>query len=175
MAIVLPLNYDSASKVIHPFKAIYCSMEKRPSGEKRMTDLDKNKQVIQNFIQVVWNGRNLTALKDFWTEDCINHAMSSTENRGIDALRIYHESFFDDFFAAFPDIQIEIVQQVAEGDRVVSYITSHGKHSGSFYGIAPTGRSISTSVIRIDRVQDGKIAEHWSVSDTAGLTQQLQS
>lgn len=140
-----------------------------------MTDLDKNKQVIQNFVQVVWNGRNLTPLKDFWTEDCINHAMSSTENCGIDALRVYHESFFDDFFAAFPDIQIEIVQQVAEGDRVVSYITSHGKHSGLFYGIAPTGRSISTSVIRIDRVQDGKIAEHWSVSDAAGLMQQLQS
>jgi predicted ester cyclase len=67
------------------------------------------------------------------------------------------------------------MQQVAENDRVVSYITSHGKHSGSFYGISPTGRSISTSVIRIDRVQDGKIAEHWSVSDAAGLIQQLQS
>ncbi|MCW5318141.1 hypothetical protein GTQ43_31665 [Nostoc sp. KVJ3] len=24
-------------------------------------------------------------------------------------------------------------------------------------------------MIRIDRVQDGKIAEHWSVSDAAGL------
>ncbi|MFN6455887.1 MAG: ester cyclase [Nostoc sp. EfeVER01] len=30
-------------------------------------------------------------------------------------------------------------------------------------------------MIRIDRVQDGKIAEHWSVSDAAGLMQQLQS
>jgi steroid delta-isomerase-like uncharacterized protein len=140
-----------------------------------MTDSDKDKQVIQNFIQVVWNGRNLNALKDFWTEDCINHAMQGSDNRGLDALRVYHDSFFDDFFFAFPDIQIEIVQQVAEDNRVVTYIISKGKHSGIFYGIPPTGKSISTSVIRIDRIQGDKIAEHWSVSDAAGLMQQLQS
>ena len=140
-----------------------------------MSDINKNKQIIQNFIQVVWNGRNLAALKDFWTEDCINHAMPGSENQGLDALRVYHNSFFDDFFSAFPDIQIEIMQQVAEDDRIATYITSQGTHSGSFYGIPPTGKTISTSVIRIDRVQDGKIAEHWSVSDAASLMQQLQS
>lgn len=67
------------------------------------------------------------------------------------------------------------MQQVAEENRVVTYIVSKGRHSGAFYGIPPTGKTISTSVIRIDRVQDGKIAEHWSVSDAAGLMQQLQS
>jgi steroid delta-isomerase-like uncharacterized protein len=140
-----------------------------------MSDTDKNKQIIQNFVQVVWNGRDLSALKDFWAEDCVNHAMSGTDNRGLDALRRYHDSFFDDFFSAFPDIQIEITQQVAESDRIATYITSQGTHSGSFYGTPPTGKHISTSVIRIDRVQAGKIAEHWSVSDAAGLMQQLIS
>ena len=71
-----------------------------------MTDIEKSKQVIQNFVQAVWSDRNLAALKDFWTEDCINHAMLSTNNVGIDALRVYHESFFDDVFAAFPDIKM---------------------------------------------------------------------
>jgi steroid delta-isomerase-like uncharacterized protein len=140
-----------------------------------MSDTNKNKQIIQNFVQAVWNDRNLTALKDFWAEDCLNHAMPGTDNRGLNALRIYHESFFDDFFFAFPNIQIEIVQQVAEEDRVVTYITSQGTHSGAFYGTPPTGKSISTSAMRIDRIQDGKIAEHWSVSDAASLMQQLQT
>ncbi|MEY2830771.1 MAG: hypothetical protein RLZZ574_29 [Cyanobacteriota bacterium] len=140
-----------------------------------MSDTDKNKQIIQNFVQVVWNSRDLSALKDFWAEDCVNHAMLGTDNRGLNALRIYHNSFFDDFFSAFPDIEIEIMQQVAEGDQIATYITSQGTHSGYFYGIPPTGKHISTSVIRIDRVQDGKITEHWSVSDAAGLMQQIQS
>jgi predicted ester cyclase len=139
-----------------------------------MTDLDRNKQIVQNFVRVVWNGQNLDALKDFWTEDCINHAMPGTNNRGLEVLRVYHESFFADF-SAFTNIQIEIVQQVAEADRVATYITTQGKHSGLFYGIPPTGKSISTSVIRIDRFQNEKIIEHWSVSDAASLMQQLQS
>jgi predicted ester cyclase len=117
-----------------------------------MNDIDKNKQIIQNFIQVVWNGRDLSALKDFWAEDCVNHAMPGADNCGLNALRIYHDSFFDAFFSAFPDIQIEIMQQVAEGDRIATYITSQGTHSGTFYGALPTGKTISTSVIRIDRV-----------------------
>jgi steroid delta-isomerase-like uncharacterized protein len=139
-----------------------------------MSDMNQNKQVIQDFIQVVWNGRDLTALPDFWSTDCINHAMPGSDNIGLAALRAYHDSFFDDFFDAFPDIKILITQQIAEADRVATYITSQGTHSGSFYGIPATGKSISTSVIRIDRVQDGKIIEHWSVSDAGSLMQQIQ-
>lgn len=138
-----------------------------------MTEIKTNKQIIRNFVQVVWNGGNLTALKDFWTEDCVNHAMPGADNHGLDALRVYHESLFADF-SAFSNIQIEIIQQVAEGDRVVTHITARGEHSGTFFGIPPTGKSISTSVIRIDRIQDGKIAEHWSVSDVSSLILQLQ-
>jgi steroid delta-isomerase-like uncharacterized protein len=138
-----------------------------------MSSIEQNKQVIQNFVKAVWGDRYLAALNDFWSEDCINHAMPG-DNRGLIALRAYHDLFFDDFVTAFPDIKIEIVQQVAEADRVTSYIISQGTHSGPFYGVAPTGKSISTSVIRIDRIQDGKIAEHWSVSDAGSLMQQIQ-
>ncbi len=139
-----------------------------------MIDTDKNKQIIHDLIQVVWNGKNLTALGDFWTEDCINHAIPGTDNHGLVLLHAYHQSFFTDF-SAFSNVQIEIMQQVAEDDRVVTHITLRGKHSGSFYGIPPTGKNILMSAIRIDRIQDGKIAEHWSVGDLAGLMQQLQS
>jgi steroid delta-isomerase-like uncharacterized protein len=139
-----------------------------------MSDMTQNKQVIQDFIQVVWNDRDLIALKDFWSTDCVNHAMTGSDNIGLTALRAYHDSFFDDFFNAFPDIKIMITQQIAEADRVATYITSQGTHNGSFYGVPATGKSISTSVIRIDRVQDGKIIEHWSVSDAGSLMQQIQ-
>jgi steroid delta-isomerase-like uncharacterized protein len=140
-----------------------------------MSDTDRNKQIIQKFIQTVWRDRNLAALKDFWTEDCINHAMpSGKNNRGLDRLQSYHKQFFADF-SAFSDIHIEIVQQIAEGDRVVTYLNSRGKHTGTFLGIPTTGKSISMSAIRIDRFRDEKIAEHWSISDLAGLMQQLQN
>jgi predicted ester cyclase len=139
-----------------------------------MNNVDENKQIIQKSIQVVWREQNLSALKDFWTEDCLNHAMPMADNRGLNSLKTYHESLLTNF-AAFSNMQIEILQQIAEGDRVVTYMQSRGKHTGMFCEIPPTGKNISMSVIRIDRIQDGKIAEHWSVSDAGELIQQLQT
>ncbi len=132
-----------------------------------------SKQIIQNFIQVVWSYGDIDALKDFWTEDCINHAMLSDNNKGLEALRLYHASFLDSF-SAFSDLQIELIQQIEESDRVVTHMNSTVLHSGTFMGIPATGRYVSLASIRIDRIQNGKIAEHWSIADVPGLMQQLQ-
>jgi predicted ester cyclase len=136
----------------------------------KMSDLNINKQIVQNFIDKVWHGQNLAALPEFWTADCINHAMPGTDNQGIASLTAYHQPFF----AAFANLKVEIIQQIAEGDRVVTYMSSQADHRGDLFGIPPTGKHISTVAIRIDRIQAGKIAEHWSISDLSSLIQQLQ-
>ena len=97
--------------------------------------------------------------------DCVNHADPSTANRGIEALRHYHEQF-GQAFAAFSDPTIQIEQQVAEDDRVVTQMVTRARHTAS-------GKSVSLATIRIDRLAGGKIAEHWSVADMAGLMQQI--
>jgi predicted ester cyclase len=139
-----------------------------------MNQPDRNKQIIQDFIRSVWKEGNLDALTSFWTEDCINHAMPSPENQGLPSIRAYHESF-GAAFSGFSDVQMDIVQQISEDDRVVTYITTHVTHSGLFFGLEATGKRVTTSVIRIDRIRDDKIAEHWSVSDFSGLMLQLKS
>jgi predicted ester cyclase len=138
-----------------------------------MLSPDRNKHIIQESIQTVWRNHNLAALPNFWRDDCINHAMPATCNRGLAALHAYHEQFLVNF-SAFSDIHIEIMQQIAEGDRVVTHLVTRGKHTGLFRNLSPTAKTVVISTIRIDRIQDGKIAEHWSVSDLAGLMQQLQ-
>ena len=138
-----------------------------------MTNSDENKRAVRDFVQSVWVDRNLAALGDFWMEDCVNHAMPGADNRGLETLRAYHEAFFD-AFAAFLDIRIDVVQQAAEGDRIVMHIVMRGQRSGPFSGTPPTGKHVSMAAIRVDRLRDGKIAEHWSVSDLTGLMQQLQ-
>lgn len=142
--------------------------------ESGMNETENNKQTIQSLINAVWINRDLSALDQFWTSDCINHAAPGEDQRGLAALRIYHESFFA-AFAAFSDISLEIERQIAENDSVASFITMTAKHTGSFFGIEPTNRTIRQSVIRIDRFENGKIADHWSIADTAGLMQQLQN
>ena len=83
-----------------------------------MSDIDQNKQIIQNFIQMVWNGRDLSASKDFWAEDCVNHAMPGTNNRGLNALRIYHDAFFDDFFLLSPTSRLRSCSRLRKAIRL---------------------------------------------------------
>ena len=138
-----------------------------------MSDIAANKQAVQGSIQTVWREGNLAALPDFWTEDCLNHAQPGPDNVGLVVLRAYHEQFLV-ALSALSDVQIDVLQQIAEADRVVTHLIMRAEHTGPFLGFAPTGRSVSLATIRIDRLQAGKIAEHWSVADMAGLMQQLQ-
>ncbi len=136
---------------------------------------EQNKQTLREFVQVVWEGHDVSALATYWTGDCVNHAAPEHNRVGLDALRAYHEGFFTGFLPAFSNPRIEFVQQVAEGDRVVSQMIFQADHTGPLFGHPPTGKSVSLVSIRIDRFEDGKIAEHWSVADMAGFMQQLQT
>ena len=104
----------------------------------------------------------------------MNHAAPGPGNVGLADLRAYHEGFIAGFLPAFSEPRIEFVQQVAEGDRVVSQMVFRAVHTGPVFGKPPTGRVVSLASIRIDRFEDDKIAEHWSVADMAGFMQQLQ-
>lgn len=136
-------------------------------------DAEAGKELVRDSIQIIWMERNLAALPNYWTEDCINHAMSpGADNRGLGPLHTYHEQFLV-ALASVSSIQIDIVQQVAEADRVVTQLTTRMRHTGTFMGHAPTGKTVALDTIRIDRLEAGKIAEHWSVADIAGLMQQM--
>ncbi len=45
--------------------------------------------------------------------------------------------------------------------------------SGEFQGIAPTGKQVTFTVIAIDRISGGQIAEEWEELDQLGMMQQL--
>jgi predicted ester cyclase len=68
-------------------------------------------------------------------------------------------------------------QEIAEGDRVMQLITSTGTHTGEIrlpWGtIPPTGRRVSWQSVRIYRVANGKIAEHWAVRDDLTMLMQI--
>jgi predicted ester cyclase len=77
------------------------------------------------------------------------------------------------FRSAFPDIQFTLDHILAEGDRVAIRLTGRGTHRGVFMGIAPTGKQVSFGGMAFIRLQNGKFAERWGLSDMPGLMQQL--
>ena len=65
-----------------------------------------------------------------------------------------------------------IVDQIAEGDRVVTRIRGSGQHVGDHLGVPASGAELDVEGVVIHRIKDGKIVEHWALLDMATFLQQ---
>ena len=75
--------------------------------------------------------------------------------------------------SAFPD-RVDVIEQViADGDRVGLLFRVTATHTGSFFGIAPTGRRIDVYEIAWLRIKGGQMVEGWFMMDETALLQQL--
>jgi steroid delta-isomerase-like uncharacterized protein len=130
--------------------------------------LPENKALVLRFVEEVQCEHNLAALDDLLSPDFVDHSGLSNPP----TLEGSHQ-FFAMMFSAFPDMHFTIRQQIAEGEKVLTHKTFHGTHRGPFMGIPATGKEVSFDVMDILTVHDGKITEHWTVSDMVTLLQQL--
>lgn len=74
---------------------------------------------------------------------------------------------------AVPNMDVTIVDIIAEGDRVAIFATFTGTHEGEFMGNPATGNAISFDNADFFRFEDGQIVERWGVSDTLAFMTQL--
>lgn len=78
------------------------------------------------------------------------------------------------FRTSFPDVHMEVVDLVAEGDKVAGRFTCSGTHEGEWRGHAPTGRRFEqVDEVYFFRLKDGKITEPWGLEDAADRLRQL--
>jgi predicted ester cyclase len=90
------------------------------------------------------------------------------------ALSTWVRDWFGSFRRSFPDLRMELVQLVADGDTVVGRFTCSATHLGEWRGNAPTGRRFES----VDEVYffgfDGdRIATVWGIEDTLDRFRQL--
>ena len=74
---------------------------------------------------------------------------------------------------AFPDVQLSVEDQLAEGDMVATRWIASGTHQGELMGIAPSGNRVTVSGTSIERIVNGKIEETWDNYDALGMMQQI--
>lgn len=132
--------------------------------------LEENKALVRHFLRAQSKG-DLDALEEIMAPDFVDHSILPGQGHTREA---YIQGVAEDR-AAFSEASLIIEDQMAEGDKVTSRITTYGTHDrGEFAGIAPTGLQLETTGITIHRVVGGKIAEEWSESiGMHELTQQL--
>lgn len=116
-----------------------------------------------------YRAASATDRPSFFTDDYRRHRpgiVHLPELTGAYGTGMVHED-------AFPDRADRIVDIVASGERVVAIWEVQGTHLGEFYGVAPTGASVSFYEIGVWRIADGKIAESWFLADETSLIMSL--
>ena len=132
---------------------------------------DQNKALARRNFEEVWNQGKLAVIDELVAMDATFHDPNVPGGKftGPEGLK----QFVEIYKKAFPDVQLTIDDQVAEGDKVVSRWTATGTHKGDLMGIPPTGKRATVTGIDFDRYQDGKIVEAYASYDMLGMLQQL--
>jgi predicted ester cyclase len=129
----------------------------------------RHKAVVHRFLQNVFNRQDAGAAADTCVRDFAWHGGPLGEVRGLGA----YQDVLRAFFTAFPDLQIEPLDSVAEGDRVVVRFALSGTHRGEFQGIPATHRRVAGEGTSTFRIVDNRIAEEWWQADLLAILQQM--
>jgi steroid delta-isomerase-like uncharacterized protein len=129
---------------------------------------ESNKALVRRFYEEIDRG-NLAAMDDLVAEDYVDH---NPPPFGFPAGRDGLKQAFALFLRATPGCH-RIEDQVAEGDKVVTRLTSVGTHAGDLPGAPATGRELRMTSITIHRVAGGKLAEKWSEKDMVTFLHQI--
>ncbi len=127
-----------------------------------------NKTVVRRFHDAINAGR-LDVIDEVIAESFVEHEAFPGLSPGRDGTR----QMFEMFRTAFSNFTMSIEAIIAEDDLVVVRATIRGTHQGEFLGMAPTGKTIAVPFADFVRVEDGKVVEHWGVTDSGAMMQQL--
>lgn len=133
--------------------------------------MTENAKKTRRYYDALWNERDLSVIDDWISPDYVGHYTQQPEpvlgQAGFKAMA-------SDLHRALPDLRMEILDTVAEGDRVASRIRLTGTNRGGFGGYGATGTSIDTTFMAIERYAGGRCVEEWVISDDLEIARQLK-
>lgn len=129
---------------------------------------EQNKEIILQFYKA-FDDRQIERAFELLAPNFVAHMAGIIEPLDKDSFKEFGMSFY----SAFSHGQHIFDEIIVTDDKIVTSGTFTAKHLGSFQDLPPTGKQISLSIMHIDRVEDGKIVEHWGQGDALGLMQQL--
>jgi predicted ester cyclase len=124
-----------------------------------MTGTEDSAGVARRALEQVCATGDMALAPSCYAEDFADH-VGGLDYHGLDGVRrstaVYR--------ALFDDLRIDVVDQVAEDDRVASRWTLTGRNRG---------RRVELWGITISRLRDGRIVEDWSTFDSLELLRRL--
>jgi predicted ester cyclase len=131
---------------------------------------EQNKATMRRMPLEVFEQGRLEVVDEICGPDIIEHG---TPPPGIPQGREGIKAIASALRKGFPDIKFTIDHQIAEGDFVASYLTVSGTHKGEIFGMPATGKHATWAEAHFVKLINGKMTEHWGVTDQLGMLRQL--
>ncbi|MEH2467686.1 ester cyclase [Nostoc sp.] len=117
---------------------------------------EQNKAIVFQFYKA-FDNQNIEQALALLAPNFVAHLAGGSEPLNSDGFKQFGMAFY----LAFTNSQHTFDEVIVEGDKVATCGRFTATHFGDFQGLPPTGKQIKLSIMHIDRVEDGKIIEHW--------------
>ena len=126
---------------------------------------------VNDRTYAAWNAHDADAVAAVFAEDAIVREIGGAgETRGRAAVRERAATLL----TAFPDLRLERLALVIDGERHADRWVLTGTHRGPLLGLEPTGRSVRIEGATFTRLgPDGLVVEDIHFTDVASLIAQL--
>jgi len=129
-------------------------------------------RVVREWFEQVWNQQQVAAIDRLMSPRAVIHDLPTPTGAPMQGPAGF-KPFHSKFLAAFPDIHVDVVRTIVEGEYVAVHCRVTATHAGTGLGMAATGRQATISGIAIARVEDDQMVEAWNCFDFLSLYQQL--
>lgn len=133
---------------------------------------EANKIVVRRFNKEVIEGGSRAAFQELMDEAFVNRSAPAGAPSGPESM---WSTFENVLRPALSGLEVQIHDQLCEGDKVTTRKSIAGKHTGPLLGVAATGKPVSIEVIDIVRVRDGRYVEHWGINTLPAVLAQLRA
>jgi steroid delta-isomerase-like uncharacterized protein len=131
---------------------------------------EANKHVIRQ-IEEAWDSNELDKLDALFAPNFAQHSPFPGVTPTMETAKEAHRAAM----AAMPDRKAEIMEMLADDDKVAVRMRVTGTNTGGFpaFGIPANGNKADVEWISIYTLQDGKVTEHRAIMDVMTFMQQM--
>ena len=130
----------------------------------------ENKSVIQGFV-AAGNNRDFDRLNKYVADDVVRHCQATP---GLEVSNLdQFIAFMEADVVVCPDSRVDVLQMVAESDRVAIWATYTGTQQGAMGPFPPSGNQMVLEFAAIFRFEENKIVEFWVIWDNMSALSQL--
>jgi predicted ester cyclase len=116
------------------------------------------KSVVRRLVEEVMNDGRLEVVDEIYDAKLVRSA----------------RRWIEPFLESFADLEMRVVELVAEGDRVVGRFSCSGTHVGTWMGHEATGRRfVNVAEVYFFTVREGRIVAAWGLEDLWARVNQL--